>query len=352
MNPLFGEVNMADKWRILSRYIDLEQVSIPVYYSSTPRGPVPLLKTLFSNACRLNCKYCPFRKNNTLERGSWSVEKLVRVTMKLYSEGRIRGLFLSSSMFSDPDFVVEKEIEVIKQLREKGFRGYIHVRLMPGVSKWLLKESLEYADRVGLNLEAPSCPVFKEIAPDKGDYKVDILKRLDLLARYSRGFKGRSVDTQLIYWRELGSDLEYLKLTDMLYRWGLKRVYYSPFKPIKGTPLGEKKPEQKWRTHRLYQASFLIRDYGVSIEYLKNVLDESGNLPDADPKELLAEKLIRKPLKIREAEYRELLLVPGIGIVTARKIVELRRKGKLDLYNLRKLLGKRRLYKILKYVEI
>ncbi|MGQ4892247.1 MAG: radical SAM protein [Candidatus Njordarchaeia archaeon] len=342
---------MVNKWRMLSRYIGLEQTRIPLYYSSTSRGSVPIIKTLFSNTCRMNCKYCPFRKGGSIERATWKTDEIVNATLILFSERKIRGLFLSSGFFADPDLVVEKEIEVARILREKGFKGYIHLRLMPGTSKHLIKEALNFADRIGINLEAPDKYSFEEIAPDKGDYFKDIVEKLLystwLVKRY---YKWKTVDTQMIYWRELGSDLEYVKTSYKLAKMGVKRVYYSPFKPIRGTPLENRKPENLNKVHRLYQTFFLIRDYGVDIGKLEEIFDKHGNLPSEDPKVLLADKLDIFPLDVKNASYRELILVPGIGSETAKEIIKMREEGKLDLRTFKSILGPR-YRKAAKYVE-
>ena len=349
---LGGGLVLSGKWKLLSRYVSLEKTEIPVFYSSSKTGSVPLLKTLFSNSCRLNCKYCPFRFGRNIERRSWSVDKLVEATIKLYDEGKIKGLFLSSSIFSDPDFVVEKELEVVEKLREKGFKGYIHVRLMPGVSKHYVIEAVRYADRVGLNLEAPGRSAFCEIAPDKGDFNVDILKRIEWVTRLVRRFKGKSVDTQLIYWRKLGSDLDYIKVSEDMYRMGVKRVYYSPFTPFKQTPLEREKPEEKVRAYRLYQVSFLLRDYGFSLNDIEQISDSDGNLPNGDPKESLALTLLDGSVDLKTANFKELVLIPGVGPSTAKKILDIREKGKLNLYNLRRILGRNKLKKVLRYATL
>jgi predicted DNA-binding helix-hairpin-helix protein len=287
-----------------------------------------------------------------IERCAWSLDKLVKATLSLYKEGRIRGIFLSSSLFSDPDVVVEKEILVAKVLREKGFMGYIHLRLMPGVNKSLIKEAVKYADRIGINVEAPVKDAFDEIAPDKGSYELDIWKRLEFATWIVKKFNRKvTVDTQLIYWRNLGSDMDYLKVTEKLYEMGLERVYFSPFKPVKGTPLEKEEGEEFKRVLSIYKASFLLRDYGIKMSELKCILDENGNLPHGDPKVLLARKLDIFPLDIKEATYRDLLLVPGIGPKTAKKIIKLKKEGRLTLRNLKRITSGR-FQKIRNYLKI
>jgi predicted DNA-binding helix-hairpin-helix protein len=92
------------------------------------------------------------------------------------------------------------------------------------------------------------------------------------------------------------------------------------------------------REHRLYQASFLLRDYGFDLEEMPFVQD--GNLPlTTDPKLAWAEQNLRgRPLEINKAERRELLRLPGIGPKGADAILRARRIGKVrDLASLKKL---------------
>ncbi len=334
--------DLSEKWRYLTRFIDLEKVEIPIYNARGKGKIIPLMKTLYSNICKNECLYCPFRKQMNIERGSWKADKLVKAALTLYREGRVKGIFLSSSVFSDPDVVVEREVEVAKSLREKGFMGYIHLRLMPGTDKFLIKEAAKYADRIGINLEAPSRESFEEIAPDKGSYNVDIFKRLEYAAWIAKRLNRRvSVDSQLIYWEKLGNDMEYLSLTEKLYTLGLRRVYFSPFRPIKGTPLENENKESPERVYLIYKASFLLRDYRIRLDQLKCIFDERGNIIHRDPKVILAENLDIFPLDVKSASYNELLLVPGIGPKSAKEIIKLKYEGKLSIKSLKRILGTR-----------
>jgi len=89
-------------------------------------------------------------------------------------------------------------------------------------------------------------------------------------------------------------------------------------------------PENPWREHRLYQASFLLRDYGFQFEDLPFTAD--GRLPlDVDPKLGWARLNLREsPVEVNRAGREELLKVPGIGprgadaILAARRVRALR----------------------------
>ena len=118
------------------------------------------LKTLLTSNCRNECVYCAFRTGRNCQRITWETKKLAHVTMQLWKETKICGLFLSSSVSKDSDDVTELQLEVLRTLRKMRYTGYIHLRLMPGVSRHYVKEAVELADRVGINLEAPNKTVF------------------------------------------------------------------------------------------------------------------------------------------------------------------------------------------------
>jgi predicted DNA-binding helix-hairpin-helix protein len=118
----------------------------------------------------------------------------------------------------------------------------------------------------------------------------------------------------------------------------LQRAYFSAFNPIRDTPLENKPPTHPMREHRLYQASFLLRDYGFAMEELP--FENDGNLPlQTDPKLLWAkEHLDENPIEINRADRMQLLRIPGIGPKGAETILQARRLKKLDdISKLRKL---------------
>ena len=107
----------------------------------------------------------------------------------------------------------------------------------------------------------------------------------------------------------------------------IKRSYFSTFEPMKHTPLEFREDPSPKRSPRLYQADFLLNSYGFSMDEL--VFDEEDNLKlDADPKyySALSHKEIF-PVEINEAPYEELLRVPGIGKISAARIIRNRKLG-------------------------
>ncbi len=342
--------------QVLIRGASLDKDRVPLY-----RGcGYSLFKTLYSSRCRMDCLYCPFSIYSRIERSEWSVDELVRVFIESVKSGRVNGLFLTSSLFSDPDVVVEREVEVVSRVRRSGFRGYVHVRLMPGASKSLVSYAAMLADRAGFNVEAPE-KHFQEIAPSKADWRQDILKRIEWLVHFKRRFQGEKsapgmlrsgVDTQLVLGASSETDLEVLETAWMLLRMGVDRIYISRFQPYRHTPLENRDPESKVRALRVMQAIELMRLYGFTLDDLKTIINEHGMLPRRDPKIAYAEANKNLyPIDVNEASYKELLKIPGVGPRTARRILRVRELGfKLTLEKLEAIMGSRRLRLALKYI--
>jgi len=355
-----------DKWHLLQLGADWDRTAVPIYEAAARGKCVPLLKTLFSSQCRNECAYCHFRAGRKCQRMTWETRKLADVTMHLWRERKICGLFLSSSISRDPDDVTELQLEVLRTLRAIGYTGYIHLRLMPGVSHHYIKEAVELADRVGVNLEAPNKDVFDELCPNKGGFKEAVLKRLTWIvdevqqtkretADLKFGYGRAGVDTQMIVGAVDDNDWQYLQVTEWLYkRQSLKRVYYSSFEPIAQTPLEKRKACPPSREHRLYQSSFLIRDYGFKADSLAPIVDDEGFLPNADPKLALAKANIDVfPIDLNTATYFEMVQIPRVGPLTARKILQARNSLKIRCSaDLERIVGTSLTRKISRYVDL
>ncbi|MFQ5999793.1 MAG: helix-hairpin-helix domain-containing protein, partial [Candidatus Bathyarchaeia archaeon] len=270
------------------------------------------------------------------------------------------------SVFKDSDFITEKQLETVRTLRNMGYTGYIHLRLMPDVSQHYIREAIELADRVGVNLEAPNKEVFSELCPDKGGFQETVLKRLEWIVREARraktemakpkfGFAKAGVDTQMIVGAADDNDWQYLQTTEWLYKkLGLKRVYYSGFEPISKTPLERQAACPPSREYRLYQSSFLIRDYGFEANSFAQIVDDDGFLPNVDPKLALAKMNSGTfPVDLNTATYYEILRIPQIGPVTARKIIEARKNVKIRyVSNLERIIGANLARRVSSYVEL
>ncbi|MBU2617720.1 MAG: radical SAM protein [Euryarchaeota archaeon] len=304
------------KWHHLGH----DRCTVPIYEASSPRGVVPLLKTLMSSYCTNDCKFCMFRSSRRIDRYRWEPEELTRIAIHLWEMKKIKGLFLSSSFEGDPDETVERQLETVRMLRRDGFTGYIHLRLMPGTGTEKIKESMTLCDRIGINIEFPNKELYEEMKGGPIDFSQDVMKRMEQISRIARKECQADVDTQIVVGIEDYDD-EILEKTEWLYKkLNLARVYYSGFEPIPETPLENHPPCPKLRELRLYQTSFLLRDYGFKLNDV--IFDGKGMLPvDEDPK-FLAAKTADLFLNINEASYLDLLRVPGIGPVSAIKILK------------------------------
>lgn len=303
--------------------IEKHRAPLPgIFYAWASGNRVPLLKVLLTNGCSRNCRYCAF--SSLVDHGvcSFDIEELVGIFMDMWRKGLVQGLFLSSAIPGYPDDTMEKMTAVARTLREReGFKGYIHLKILPGTSWDMVKRALPFAIRVSINLEAPREEFLKDVAPSKS-IKGEILPLLPLL---KGGFT-----TQFVV--DLGPerDLDLLGTVEILVkRYGLKRAYFQAFRPIPGTPLESHPPGSKARQTRLYQAEFLVRRYAFSP---KELVDPMGNLPkDTDPKTFWVRNNPHFfPLDLEESTYHQLLRVPGIGPKLARRIITLRSRGELS----------------------
>ena len=319
-----------------------------VHPAQLPNGKqVKLLKTLLSSACERDCYYCPFRAGRDFRRATFKPQEFAELFMKLNQANAADGIFLSSGIAAGGANTQNKIIDTAEILRNKfGFRGYLHLKIMPGAEKDQVRRLMQLADRVSINLEAPNRERLSTLAPNKNFFE-ELFRPLKWVEEIRqsqpayKGWNGRwpSTVTQFVAGGSDESDLELLSTTDWLMKnVHIKRAYYSAFFPIRDTPMENKAAVNPIREHRLYQASFLLRDYGFDLEDMPFLQD--GNLPlPTDPKLAWAQhNLKEKPVEINKAERRDLLRLPGIGPKGADAILRARRISKLrDVASLRKL---------------
>ena len=319
-----------------------------VHPAQLPNGKqIKLLKTLLSSACERDCYYCPFRAGRDFRRATFKPQEFAELFIKLNQSKMAEGIFLSSGIAAGGPNTQNKILDTADILRNRlGFRGYMHLKIMPGAEKAQVERLMQLADRVSINLEAPNTERLARLAPNK-TFIEELFRPLKWVEEIRRsqpahkGWNGRwpSTVTQFVAGGSDESDLELLTTTDWLMKnVGLKRAYFSAFFPVRDTPMENKPAVDPLREHRLYQASFLLRDYGFDLEEMPFTHD--GNLPlPTDPKLAWAQQNLKeKPLEINNAERRELLRIPGIGPRGADAILRARREGKLrDLTALRKL---------------
>lgn len=319
-------VYKREKWSHLVVNSGFDKYTVPIFSACAGSRKMPLLKTLMSSYCQNDCRFCSFRCERKQKRDRWKPLELAKITMKLWKMGKIQGLFLSSSVDKDPDLVVEKQIETVKILRNIGFNEYIHLRLMPSTSKDLIKQSVEIADRVGINIEFPKAEYYDDMKIFL-DFKQDLIRRLKWLSheiiKAKKEGKCRSgLDTQMIVGASNETDKEILRVSEWLYnKLNCHRVYYSTFEPMVNTPLEDRPAENRWREYRLYQCSFLIQKYGYKAKEF--VLKDDMLSLEIDPKILIA-RHSGLMIDVNDAGFNELIRVPGIGIKAANNIIEKR----------------------------
>lgn len=315
------------KWYTLTIPCEKERHRVPIFRASTGGcRTVPLFKTLLSNKCRNNCKFCGLRCERRIGRDSWKPDEFAKIAMKLWKMRKIKGVFLSSSVVRDPNYTVQQEIEAIETLRKMGFTEYVHLKIMPGTDRELIKRAAELSDRIGINIEFPNKGHYEDTKLYL-NFVQDIIRRIKWISKevqklQKEGKCSAGLDTQMVVGASDETDKEVVKISGWVYQ-KLKaiRVYYSRFDPVKNTPLENKKPENPWREYRLYQSSFLLRDYGF--KHRDFVFDDNDKLNlKEDPKFSIA-KENDLMININDAKFEELIKVPGIGLKTAQKIVDI-----------------------------
>ncbi|MFD1331164.1 putative DNA modification/repair radical SAM protein [Methylopila musalis] len=324
-----------------------------ICHSYAPDGRcISLLKILLTNACAFDCLYCINRASSNVPRARFTVKEVVKLTLDFYRRNYIEGLFLSSGIVRSADYTMEQVVRVAKSLRlDHGFRGYIHLKTIPDADPALLAEAGLYADRLSINLELPTEAGLSRLAPEKDARAVrrsmaTLRGRIDASRAEARAprFAPAGQSTQMIVGADDSDDRTTLETSANLYgSYRLKRVYYSAFSPIPdaSSRLPPKAPPLM-REHRLYQADWLMRFYGFSVEEIT----EAGGMLDLalDPK--LAWALRHRglfPLDVNRASREELLRAPGLGKTTVERILSARRFRALrveDLKRMRTPLGK------------
>lgn len=315
---------------------------------------ISLLKILLTNFCIFDCAYCVSRRSNDeVKRVAFTVEEVVDLTINFYKRNYIEGLFLSSGIFKSPDFTMERLVRVAKTLRlEHNFNGYIHLKTIPGASEGLMHEAGLWADRLSVNIELPSELSLRQLAPEKNTE--DIVRPMNYLSKTIQAVKeekriikstpafapaGQS--TQMVIGASPEDDHQIIQKADSLYKeYGLRRVFYSGYVPItaKDSRLPDLQSQVPFlREHRLYQADWLMRFYGFKASEIVN--ESNPNLDAAlDPKLAWALRNLHCfPVNINTADYEMILRIPGVGVGSAKKIVQARKFGKLGWDQLRKI---------------
>jgi predicted DNA-binding helix-hairpin-helix protein len=301
------------------------------------KGKLSLMRILMTNACSFNCHYCPMRRDRAMPRTLLKPEELVKIFLDAFHRGWCSGLFITTGIPGRPVKVMDDLIQVLELLRERHrFTGYVHVKMVPGGQAAQIERLTALASRVSLNLEAPCGSSLAQIAPEKSlDTSLASLEQARRLVTRERGERrdGKPGDPlhpggvsgmtmQFVVGATPDSDRTLLgKVTELYARGGIHHAHFSAFRPIRDTPLENAPETPVLRENRLYQADYLVRQYGFGADEV--VFDERGNLPlGNDPKTSWAlAHPERFPVEVKTASYDDLVRVPGIGPGTAKRIV-------------------------------
>lgn len=323
-----------------------------ICHSYTPDGRcISLLKILMTNYCMFDCKYCINRISSNVQRARFTTDEIIYLTLEFYKRNYIEGLFLSSGIIRDSDYTMEQMVRVAKSLRlHHGYKGYIHLKTIPGAHDDLITEAGLYADRLSVNIELPTDDDLQELAPEKKkdalegnmasvEYKIKEFKDARKAKLKPPTFTPAGQSTQMIVGATPTADYAILHTASSLYsKHSLRRVYYSAFSPIPdahhGLPL---KNPPLMREHRLYQADWMLRFYGYKVEEIITSKQPDLRL-DVDPKTNWA--LNNRdffPVNVNKASKEALLRIPGIGVGSVSKILKIRRLKSVTLEDLKKL---------------
>jgi predicted DNA-binding helix-hairpin-helix protein len=299
---------------------------------TTPQGQKPILKTMVTTACERNCFYCAFRAGrSSTERITFQPDEMAKGFDRIQRAKLVHGIFLSSGIINGGVRAQDKIIDTAEILRHKyAYRGYVHLKIMPGAEYDQIRRAMQLADRVSINMEGATAQRLEMLAPKK-DFWNELVQRLMWIEQIRRNERVRASSvTQFVVGAVGDTDLELLALSEKLYRQaGISRAYYMPFGPVAQTPFDDRPAVPPQRAYRLYQASFLLRDYNWSTEDLGFERDQNLRL-DVDPKQAWADLNLRHaPVDLNCADRETLLRVPGIGPKSADRILVARRQGLL-----------------------
>ncbi|NLP44533.1 MAG: putative DNA modification/repair radical SAM protein [Peptococcaceae bacterium] len=313
---------------------------------------ISLLKILLTNYCIYNCSYCVNRNQNDIQRAHLTPKEVADLTIQFYRRNYIEGLFLSSAVEHNPNHTMENILHTLQILRNNyHFYGYIHVKVIPGTDPALIHKIGLLADRMSVNIEQPSEQSLRLLAPQKRlqailtpmqQINTEILINSEERRKYRRvrKFVPAGQSTQMIIGASKDSDFTILKATETLYKqFALKRVYFSAYIPINDGPnlpaLTTAPP--LLREHRLYQADWLLRFYKFQAEEILSPKYPNLDI-EFDPKISWALRNIHLfPLEINKASYEELLRIPGVGLISAHRILSQRRIAPVSYEHLGKM---------------
>ena len=325
--------------RTRAPYNSRDRSPVPgVYKAAMPNGRfINLMRVMFTDFCMMDCHYCPNSHWVPRKRYAFKVEELARTFAEMYQRQTVNGLFLSSGIAGSPSKTTEHLIKVVEMVRQKyGFKGYIHLKVMPGTEYQYLEAAYRLGTRLSINIETPTPELMRRLSKMR-DMKTGILDPMSWIDKLTRNGTNGAIGqaTQMVVGAADESDWDIFQRIDQLYtEWNLKRVYYSSFQPVRYTPLEEHPATPMIREHRLYQVDWLKRIYKFSNEEIKLAYDENGFLShQEDPKTAIALQNINAfPADVNSATYAQLIRIPGVGPTSAQRIVKNRHHSKIDTW--------------------
>ena len=299
-----------------------------VYKAAMPNGKrISLLRVMFTDHCIMDCHYCPNSYWVPRKRYAFKVDELARLFDEMHRRHMVDGLFLSSGIFKNPNATQERLLDVVDAVRSRyGFRGYVHLKVMPGTNDdSLLEASQRLGARLSINIESPSAEHLSKVSKMK-DFDNGIIAPMERISDLMQERYGGAVGqaTQMVVGAADESDWDiYTRIQSLYGNFGFKRVYYSAFRPVQYTPLEEHPATPPAREHRLYQMDWLSRIYGYDSEELRPAFSDEGFLDTRmDPKLMIAmSNFERFPVDVNRASEQELLRVPGVGPMAASRII-------------------------------
>ena len=304
-----------------------------------------MFKTLLSNACSGDCRYCPLRQTGNGQRCTLSPDEVAALFMSHVQKQWLLGMFLSSGILDTADRTMEKLVASAEILRRKHrYRGYIHLKVIPGASEAAIDAAMRVASAVSLNIEVPGRKHAAKLSTHK-DFDADIVRPIKYIAaQTAKGMRYERIrtTTQFIVGASDETDCEIIAYLDGIYnRLKLRRAYFSAYQrglgdgTIPGDRFALESEAQQLqdasdrltREHRLYQADFLLRKYSFAPREL--VFDAAGNFDlHEDPKLAWANRHPEQfPVNLATAGRDMLLRIPGLGPTYVERILHQRRGG-------------------------
>src|SRR5215470_7857828 len=309
-------------------------------------GSMQLMRVMQTNACSLSCGYCPTFCGGKVKRTALAPEEVARTFMDVHRRGLAQGLFLTSGVPGRPARATDRMLATLEVLRgREGFRGYVHVKLLPGAEDAQVEHAARLANRLSVNLEGPGDLYVRRLAREK-DFSGDLLPKLEHAGRLlrearhdpQRALVAAGTTTQFVVGAAGERDREILAVVARLERERLlHHAHFSAFQPVAGTPMEGAPATPAAREFRLYQAEHLLRQYGFVFD---DLVFDGGNLSlDRDPKTAWAlSHPAMFPVDVLRAPRELLLRVPGIGPRSADRLIAARRRTVLrSLEDLRRL---------------